>query len=178
MKSLLLIPFCLLALAAACQAQIGGRFNSIVVRPEGLPHRNNILIDFDQNFAWMGQHYGNHKDAGGNTVPAVLVYSKSHGRWLQIVEVSTAQGTFGKSPPDALIQAPWDFTSLASKDSVPLPIPTGGAIHLPDKVTFDESQNAFVLHFDSRAGIESMTTKLLIPKKDLTDAFDHYIRSK
>ena len=82
-----------------------------------------------------------------------------------------------------MIQAGWDFTSLASKQFVPLPLPDGGlpisggqVIHLPDKVVFDERRNAFVMYFDSSANNESMTTILIIPKTELTQAFNLYTK--
>lgn len=82
-----------------------------------------------------------------------------------------------------MIQAGWDFTRLASKQFVPLPLPDGGlpisggqVIHLPDKVVFDKGRRAFIMFFDSSANNESMTTILIIPQTDLTQAFDSYER--
>ena len=54
----------------------------------------------------------------------------------------------------------------------------GSAIHLPDKVVYDASRNAYVLYFDSYARIDSMTTTLIISKEDLDAAFDDYHRGQ
>ena len=166
-------------------AQSQETFHSIVVRDESPSPRNNRLVDYDCGFAWVGQDFGDSRDFGGNTRPGVFVHSKTHNHWLQILRVSTSGSKFGKSLRDAKIQAPWDFTGLASKPFVPLPLPDGGlpisggqTIHLPDKITFDKGRNAFIMYFDSDAKIESMATILIIPMKDLTEAFDHYTKRK
>ncbi len=155
------------------------RFNSVVVQFEP-PPRNGFLIDFDCAFAWMG---GETRTAGAGFAPGVFVYSKPHARWLHVLQVSTAGAQFGKSPPQALIQAPWDFTGLASNRFISLPINSGGAMHYPGKVTLDESRDAFVLLLDSNwqmddRTIESARTALLLPRKDLLEAFDYYSGSK
>lgn len=177
MKSLLLIALVWCSLINVSSAQIAKRFGSILVRVEGRPTRNTNLIDFDANFAWLGRHFGDHRDSGGNTKPGVFVYSKAHKVWLQIAEVGTTGAKFGKSPADATIQAPWDFNTLATHPTAALPLPTPGAIHLPDKVIHDEARDVFVLYFDSETQNESQITTLLIPEKDLFDAFEHYRRA-
>lgn len=176
MKSLILIALVWCSLINVSSAQIEKRFGSILVRSEGRPTRNTNLIDFDVNFAWLGRHFGDQRDSGGNTKPGVFVYSKAHKVWLQIAEVGTARAKFGKSPAGATIQAPWDFNILAAQAAVPLPLPAPGAIHLPDKVIHDEARDVFVLYFDSDSKNESEITTVLIPEKDLFDAFDHYKR--
>jgi hypothetical protein len=180
MKTLALITLLCFSFLGPTNAQVEKgykerRFNSIVVELEP-PPRKAFLIDFDCDFAWMG---GEARRAGNNFAPGVFVYSKSHKRWLQILRVSTAGAKFGKSPPEALIQVPWDFTSLGSKDFVSLPINSGGAMHYPDKATLNESRDEFALLFDSdwkmnSRTIESARTMLLIPKKDLLEVFDYY----
>lgn len=176
MKPIVLIMFLWCSLISASQAQSEKRFGSVLVRSDGPPTRNTNLIDFDANFAWLGRHYGDQRDFGGNTKPGVFVYSKSHRVWLQLVEVGTAGAKFGKSPVEVLIAAPWDFTSLAKNTAIALPIVTASSIHLPDKATFDETRDAFVLSFDSDTKNESQITTLLIPKKDLLEAFEYYKR--
>lgn len=173
MKPLLLLTLFWISFLSTSLAENGKRFHSILVGQFAqLPGRNSILIDFDSTFAWMGRNYGDTRDQGGSTEPGVFVYSKKHNVWIKILEVSTDGAKFGKQE-DISIPAPWDFTNLASQKTMPLPILTAGAIHLPDKVVYDEKRDAFVLHFDSRSKIESQTTTLLIPKKDLMEAFDH-----
>jgi hypothetical protein len=156
-------------------------FHAIVVKDERPSQRRSRLIDYDCDFAWVGQGFGDSRDLAGNTVPGVFVHSHDRDLWLQILRVSTVGAKFGKSPKDAIIQAGWDFTRLASREFVPLPLPDGGlpnpggqVIHLPDKVTYDRERDAFVMYFDSRAKIDSMTTTVIIPKKDLVEAFEYY----
>ncbi|HXI74776.1 MAG TPA: hypothetical protein VNG94_04275 [Pyrinomonadaceae bacterium] len=157
--------------AAAPQSE--RTFTTIVVRDEQPAHRRIRLVDYDSNFAWVAQDFGDSRDFGGNTVPGVFVHSHRHNGWLQIMRVSTAGAKFGRAPDNAMIQAPWDFTSLASRKFVSLPIMGGSAIHLPDKAFYDASRDVYVLYFDSYARIDSMTTTLIISKKDLDAAFDH-----
>jgi hypothetical protein len=134
-----------------------------------------LLISFDCTFAWIG---GMSQDLGTNeNTLGLFVYSKTHKRWLQIQNTSTAGAKFGKTSSTTFVQQPWDFTVLASNDFVPLPIPSLSP-HYPDEVTFDEAQNTYVLHFDSFNTAESERTTLLIPKKDLTEAFDYYAEPK
>ena len=181
MKLFLVVSLVFLTLANRGSAQSQSTFQSIVVTDERPARRSTSLVDYDCGFAWVAQDFGDSRDFGGNTSPGVFVHSKAHNRWLKILRVSTAGAKFGKSPPNAMIQAGWDFTSLASKQFVPLPLPDGGlpisggqVIHLPDKVVFDERRNAFIMYFDSSANNDSMTTILIIPKTDLTQAFDLY----
>jgi hypothetical protein len=135
-------------------------FNSIVVKDEHPARRSTRLVDYDSNFAWVTQDFGDSRDVGGNTVPGMFVHSHRHNRWLQIMRVSTVGAKFGKSPDNARI--------------VTLPISGGSALHEPDKVIYDASRNAYVLYFDSYAKIDSMTTALIIYKKDLDTAFDYF----
>lgn len=84
-------------------------FNTIVVKDEQPAHRSTQLVDYDANFAWIAQNFGDSRDFGGNTVPGVFVHSHRHNGWLQIMRVSTAGAKFGKSPANAAIQAPLGF---------------------------------------------------------------------
>jgi hypothetical protein len=158
----------------AAAPQYERAFNSLVVKDEHPARRSTRLVDYDSNFAWVTQDFGDSRDVGGNTVPGMFVHSHRHNRWLQIMRVSTVGAKFGKSPDNARIQAPWDFTFLASRSFVTLPISGGSALHEPDKVIYDASRNAYVLFFDSYAKIDSMTTALIIYKKDLDTAFDYF----
>jgi hypothetical protein len=173
MKSFILAAVFCFSVLSTGYAQTEKEFGSIVVRfGFGAPPRNEHLIDFDSTFAWVG---GDARDFGTNANPGLFVYSKPLGRWLQIAKVSTAGGKFGKS--SQLVQAQWNFTGFASKDFVPLPI-LSIVPHYPDKVTFDEARETFVLHFDSFNTLESERTTVLVPKKDLTEAFDYYAKAK
>lgn len=183
MKSFFFVSLVFFTLAGVGSAQSQNTFHSIVVKDESPARRNTRVVAYDCGFAWVAQDFGDSRDFGGNTRAGVFVHSKAHNSWLQILGVSTAGAKLGKSPPDAMIQAPWDFTALASKQFVPLPLPDGGlpisggqVIHLPDKVAFDKGRNAFIMYFDSYASIESMATILIIPMKDLTEAFDYYTK--
>jgi hypothetical protein len=183
MKLFFIVTLVFFALAHPGLAQCQDTFNSIVVKAESPALRRNRLVDYDCGFAWVAQDFGDSRDFGGNTTPGVFVHSKATNRWLKILRVSTTGAKFGKSPPEARIQAGWDFTGLASKQFVPLPLPDGGlpisggqVIHLPDKVVFDKGRDAFIMYFDSYSLIESMTTMLIISQKDLTEAFDFYAK--
>ena len=162
----------LLLLFALSTPQQPGNFRSILVDDDRPARRSIRLVSYDADFAWIAQDFGDSRDFGGNTKPGVFVHSKAHDRWLKIVQVSTQGAKFGKSPADVILQAPWNFTDLTKQETVPLPIPTGGPIHLPDKVVYDKSRAAFLMYFDTWS--EEGTTMLVIQKADLIDAFMHY----
>jgi hypothetical protein len=177
MQSFILITLFCISFLSASYAQDDERFHSIIVRNGdfGTAPRDGFLIGFDCTFACMG---GKSRDFGTNdNTLGLFVYSKPRNRWLQIAKVSTEGAEFGKTSPKTLVQQPWDFTGLASKDFVSLPIPSF-VPHYPDEIALDETNDVFVLHFDSSNTAESERTTLLIRKKDLTDAFDYYSESK
>ena len=164
-----------LALIALHPAQSERTFHSIVVEPNGPPNRRGTrLVDYNSEFAWVSQDFGDSRDFGGGSIPGVFVHSHAHNQWLKILQASTAGARFGKSPPNAMLQAPWDFTNLGSREFVPLPLMGGSAIHLPDEIVYDSARQVFVLYFDSFGRDPSMITTLIIPKKDLLEAFDYY----
>jgi hypothetical protein len=178
MKTLIATTLILIALVGLAFPQSEkSSFNSIVVRDDSPGFRNVIVVDYDCEFSWAGRHFGDGRDFGGGTRPGIFVHSKKHDHWLQIVRVSTTGAKFGKAPDDALLQVGWDFTRLASQPFVPLPLPAG-SLHLPDKVAYDDAHGTYVLYFDSKAGRESMATTLLIPKRDLLEAFEYYSKHR
>jgi hypothetical protein len=69
-------------------------------------------------------------------------------------------------------------TALIFNSSVPSPVPTLRATHVQDKIAYDETRGTFVLFFDLHLKIESVTTTLQFPKKELIKAFDCYKRRK
>lgn len=149
-------------------------FHSIVVERNVPPNmRGTRLVDYNSEFAWVSQDFGDSRDFGGGQVPGVFVHSHSHNQWLKILRVSTAGSKFGKCL-DPRLQVTWDFTNLSSREFVPLPLTGGSAIHLPDKIVYDSVRQVFVMYFDSSAQEYSVITTLIIPKKDLTEAFDYY----
>jgi hypothetical protein len=161
----------LLILVSLTFPQEEPNFHSIVVANE-LPHRRNVwLVSYDKDFAWMARDFGDSRDFGGGTKPGVFVHSKASDRWLRISLVSTEGAKFGKSVNPRLA-APWDFTRLAEEKFVPLPIPTGGAIHLPDRVVYNEDRDAYLMYFNSESQVTM--TMLVISRKDLLAAFEHY----
>lgn len=70
---------------------------SVVTKFSGAPTRNTYVVYYDDSFLFLARHYGDHRDFGRNTEPGLFVYSKIHNQWLQILKVSTRDGTFGKS---------------------------------------------------------------------------------
>jgi hypothetical protein len=162
------------ALVGGVAAAQGERiYTTIVVTAERPAYSSTILVDYNADFAWVGQSFG---DPADNTKPGVFVHSHAHEAWLQILRVSTAGAKFGKSPAgNTGIQEGWDFTSLASKKFVPLPLPDAGrwsGLHIPKKVVYDAPRDVFVMYFDVDERYKSMLTTLVISKKDLLQAFD------
>ncbi|MCY2965404.1 MAG: hypothetical protein NT069_17520 [Planctomycetota bacterium] len=154
-----------------------GRLVSTVV---GVPNRNTFVIDYDGSFLFLGRHHGSTRDADGPTEPGLFVHSKKHRRWIEISEVPTRGAKFGKSqsadPAEqerlSKLSVGWDFTSLAQRPTVSLPLRTGGSIVLPDRVDFDEKSNRYLLRFNSELKIESAETVLSLDRAELERAFE------
>ena len=163
------------------RAQGERTYTTIVVTAERPAFASMILVDYSADFAWVGQSFGDSDDPGRNTKPGVFVHSHARNAWLQILAVSTAGAKFGKSPQgNTGIQEGWDFTSLAAKKFVTLPLPDAGrwtGLHLPKKVVYDSARKVFVMYFDLDDNDKSMMTTLVISKQDLLQAFnDEYGR--
>jgi hypothetical protein len=41
------------------------------------------VVDYDCDFAWVAQDFGDSRDFRGNRLAGVFVHSKAHGYWLQ-----------------------------------------------------------------------------------------------
>ena len=147
-----------------------GPTNSIVTEPAFPPHRNFFVIYYDASYLFGARHYGDSRDFGGNTEPALLVHSKAANCWMQITAVTTQGGKFGRSRSTE-ISVSWDFTSLAKKQLAELPLRTSGSIDFPDRIDEDGTGKQYVLHFNSDLKIASAETVLLINKVDLEKAF-------
>ncbi len=152
---------------------------SIVSRPSEPPRRNFYIIYYDSSYLFTARHYGDHRDPGGNTEPGLFVHSKAGDCWLQISAVATRGGKFGKSSPTDPdeqkrlngISISWDFTSLVAKEFAELPLKTSGSIDFPDVIEDDELGQQYRLHFNSRLGIASAETVLVVKKADVETAF-------
>src|SRR4051812_36116587 len=73
---------------------------ALVTKDASPGSRNVRVIFYDGDFLFMARDYGNHRDIGGNTEPGLFVHSKARDCWLQILEVPTKDGKFGKSQSD------------------------------------------------------------------------------
>ena len=142
--------------------------------------RNTRVVYYDNNFLFMARDNGDHRDFSGNTEPGFFVHSKAHDRWLQILQVSTTDGKFGKSQSDdpeeskrlQTASVGWDFTSYVKKSSIDLPLKTSGSIAFPEKIELDATADRFQLSFFTTWKIESAATRLYVSRKDLTEQFD------
>jgi hypothetical protein len=160
-------------------SSIPGSGGSIVSGPADPPHRNFFVIYYDARYLFGARHFGDHRDFGGNTIPAFLVHSKARACWMQISAVATPGGRFGKShssdPEEERklrgISVSWDFTPLAKKEFADLPLRTGGSIGFPDWIEDDEPGERYLLHFNSNLKIPSAETVLVVRKADLEGAF-------
>ncbi len=170
---------CILLLAIAFVPAVA--CGQAVVTTEAHPGtRNTSVIYYDSGFLFMTRNFGNHRDAGGNTQPGLFVHSKAHDRWLQILEVSTKDGQFGKSQSDdpeenkrlMMSQVGWDYTAYAKKPSIELPLKTAGSIAFPETIEFDAKTDRFKLSFYTSWKIESAATRLYLSRKDLSEQFD------
>jgi|GEM_PF-3050769 len=152
---------------------------TIIAKVSEPPQRNYRIIYYDNSFLFAARNYGDSRDSGGNTEPALFVHSKEHSKWIRILQISTAGGRFGKSSSnDPEIQkkmryasVSWDFTSFAEREYMDQPLKTSGSIAFPEQVRFDKSTDLYELRYLSSWGIPSVETVLYVKRKDLLDAF-------
>lgn len=144
---------------------------SIRSRPAFPPGRNFYIIYYDGAYLFAARHYGSSTDPGGNTEPGFFVHSKADDRWIQIVSVRSRDGKFGSSAEVHDLAVSWNFSALAKKAYVDLPLMTSGSIDFPDRIEDEPSHDRYRLRFNSRLGVPSAETVLFVGKADLAAAF-------
>ena len=152
---------------------------TIVVKSSAEPGRNFRIVYYDDSFLFAACHYGNSRDEGGNTEPGLFVHSKRHSQWVQILQISTAGGRFGKSWSDdpkvqkkmQYVSVTWDFTGYAKRPYIDQPLQTSGSIAFPDRVKYSSSADRYELRYFSELGVPSAETVLYIDRKDIVKAF-------
>ena len=152
---------------------------TIVAKPSEPPRRNFVIRYYDDSFLFGFRHYGDSRDWGGNTDPALFVHSKEHNRWIQILQISTLGGRFGKSDSDdpevqekmKFASVGWDFTRYADVPYIDQPLRTSGSIAFPDIIKYDASRSRYELRYFSSWKIPSVETVLYVDRKDLVSAF-------
>ena len=145
----------------------------VVVAPAGPPRRNVSVVYYDNDFLMLARDHGDHRDFGGNTKPGLFLHSKAHNRWVQIIKLSTKDGTFGSS--DAIgprASVGWDFRPYANEPHIEVPLKTSGSIAFPDRVEYDQKTARYKLEFFSSWEIEGAVTRLFVSRQDLLDAFE------
>lgn len=153
---------------------------TLVAKMSEPPRRNYWIIYYDDFLLFAARHYGDSRDRGGNTEPGLFVHSKEHSRWIQVLQISTAAGRFGKSrSDDPKIQkkmrfAPvsWDFTRYAERPYIEQPLLTSGSIAFPEEVRYESSMNRYELRYFTSWGVPSVETVLYVNRKDILNAFE------
>jgi hypothetical protein len=148
---------------------------TIVAKPSVPPHRNFWVIYYDDSFVIGARNYGDSRDFGGKTTPGLFVHSNKHSRWIQILQISTAGGRFGKSSSDVpearkkmrFASVSWDFTPYAERPYIEQPLATSGSIAFPDQVKYDSSTDRYELRYFSSWDVPSAETVLYMNRKDI-----------
>jgi len=144
------------------------------------PRRNFEIVYYDADFLFASRHFGDARDAAGNTRPGFFVHSKAHDRWIEIRSVSTKDGRFGKSwsqaPGDSIrmlmVSVSWNFTHLAEQPFAELPLMTSGSIVLPDSIAYEPSTGRYMLDLmPSWRDVPAARTVMYIHRPDLVAAF-------
>ena len=151
---------------------------TIIANPSIAPIRNFLFIYYDDSFLFGFRHYGDSRDFGGGTEPGLFVHSKEHNRWIQILQISTLGGRFGKSDSDdpevqrrmEFVSVGWNYTRYAHLPYMEQP-PNSGFLNFPDQVNYDSSTGRYELRYNSYYKIPSVETVLYVDRKDLVDAF-------
>jgi hypothetical protein len=151
---------------------------TIIAKASEPPRRNFSIIYYDDSFLFAARHYGDSREAG-DTEPGLFVHSKQHSRWIQILQISTAGGRFGKSQSDdpeaqkklRFASVGWDFTHYAQRPYIDQPLKTSGSIAFPDRVGYDSSTDRYELRYFSTWGVERAETVLYVSRRDLVKSF-------
>jgi hypothetical protein len=152
---------------------------TIIAKPSEPPRRNYRIIYYDDSFLFSGRNFGDSRDRGGNTQPGLFVHSKEHSRWIQILEISTAGGSFGKSTSDdpeiqkkmRFASVGWDFTRYAERPYIEQPLGTSGSIAFPEQIKYEPSKSRYELRYFSSWGVPSAEVVLYVNRQDIIDAF-------
>jgi len=144
---------------------------TVVTKSDSPGARNTSVVYYDDRFLFLGRHYGDHRDFGGNTKPGFFVHSKAHDRWLQILQVSTKDAKFGKTLTGVGSRGGWDFTAYTNKSWIDLSL-TEDSIGFPDKIELDATGDRYKMSFFTSWKIESAASVLYVSRKDLSDRFD------
>jgi hypothetical protein len=161
------------------QASIVSR-PSIVARASEPPRRNFSIVYYDEAYLFAGRDFGDSREASGNTEPGLFVHSRRHGRWIQVLQISTAGGRFGRSWSDTpeeqkklrMASVGWDFTRYATLDYIDQPLRTGGSIVFPERVEYRSESGQYELRYLASWGVPSAETVLYINRTDLFEAFE------
>jgi len=153
---------------------------------DNFPRRNFRIIDYDNEYLFVGRNFGSSKDRMGNTEPAFFVHSKKFNRWLKIKQVAAKKGIFGYSKKLSKAETQVMFgcsvylgqAHLANEKFCDLPLKTSGSIAFPDKITLDTVQNEYVLDFFSNWKIEKVKTILRFKKEELDLKFSKKFKNK
>lgn len=150
----------------------------IVARISEAPHRHLSILYYDDTFLFVSRHHGDERDSGGGTEPGLFVHSKERDQWIQVLQISTQGGTFGKSwsPKEeerqklARISVSWDFTGLTNQTFAEIPLRTSRSIAFPDKI--ERLKDArYRLSFMTQTGVPGAETHLFMSQADLMKAF-------
>jgi hypothetical protein len=153
--------------------------STIITKPTTAPQRNVQVVYFDDAFLFLTRNFGDHRDPVALSEPGLFVQSRELGRWLQIVQISTLGGRFGRSWSDdpqaqrKLRAAPvgWDFSSAAALPYIDVPLRTSGTVAFPDRITYDAPGGTYELRFFSSFGVSSAETVVFIKRGDLVAEF-------
>jgi len=138
-----------------------------------------LFIYYDDSFLFGFRHYGDSRDFGGSSEPGLFVHSKEHNRWIQILQISTLGGRFGKSDSDdpevrkrmEFVSVGWNYTRYAHLPYIDQPMHTSGSLNFPELIKYDSSTGQYELRYNSDYKIPSVETVLYVDRKDLVDAF-------
>lgn len=154
-------------------ATMQGARPTIVAKPSDPPDRNVSIIYYDDAFLFAGRNYGS-ASVGGNTEPGLFVHSKAQSRWIQIMAISTADGTFGKSPfksPEGFHSpVSWDFAAAGRQPYIGQPLRTSGSIAFPGVIEYSSDTDRYVLRYFSNWG-PGAEVVLYVARGDLRVAF-------
>src|SRR5215471_11592124 len=157
----------LMLLVVLLQAEPAAR-PTIVAKPSEPPRRNFMIIYYDDSFLFAFRHYGDTRDWGGSTEPGLFVHSKELSRWIQILQISTLGGRFGKSDSDdpevhkkmMYASVGWDYTRYAHLPYIDQPMHTSGSLNFPERIRYDSSTGQYELRYNSDYKIPSVETVL------------------
>jgi hypothetical protein len=167
--SLLSVVFCLIFLSGngAAPELTFTRPTLVAIAYEQEPRNPTTLLQ-DKDFLFSFRGFGKKEFTAGFFVQDIATK-----HWIEVKKLSTENAKLGRSPSPEKggTKSTWDYSDLAKRLYVELPLRTSDTLDFPDRIAFDEANHAYRLDFNSKLNVEESLSTFWITRSDLEEAF-------